>query len=314
MPLMHIDSSRFHRIKRISSPGGDNGALNAGIYLVRSVSSGNLYVEKRIRGRDINSGHAARETRALKACLSCPNIVDIIGVDSYIGSIYMSYCDQGALDGVIEQYRSRRKDIPEDFLWRVFLDISLALCYLLHGVNLDASDLDRGRPGRVEEDWNVIHHRDIKPGNIFLSAEPGRTYPRAVLGDFGCSLMLWDVGPHGTRCLTSRQAPAFAPPESPGYSNGGDVYQLGLVMHCLARLTQVPDYDTAFLRARPVPSREYSDRLACVVKGCLKRRPEERMRAGDLPIWVYEQRNRWRMGNGGRVRNPLPGWATEGRR
>jgi hypothetical protein len=43
----------------------------------------------------------------------------------------MQYCELGSLDGLISRISKRAERLPdEDFLWKVFWDMSLALAFL----------------------------------------------------------------------------------------------------------------------------------------------------------------------------------------
>ncbi|KAF2179768.1 kinase-like protein [Zopfia rhizophila CBS 207.26] len=282
---------RFKTLKQLNTvKGGDNGALNEGIFLVQSRRSGQLYIEKRIKERDIRDGHGDRERRALKQC-DHPNIVAFIGsnFDTHYGygSIYMQHCDLGALDTLIKRLKRHGRYVPEGFVWRVFFQLSLALCYLMHGVDAKAAIINRCNIEPVYG-WNHICHRDIKPGNVFLASEsdPRQKYPRVMLGDFGCSVLIDDIDARVACELTSRQARSFSPPESPEYSRRGDVYMVGLVIHCLCRLLEVPERDKWHLREKPVGS-YYSNHLTKVVKTCVRKHPNDRPSTAELPEMVY---------------------------
>jgi len=95
----------------------------------------------------------------------------------------MELCSGGDLSQLIQRFRDANKDpsegqkhspasqithqphqyIQEDFIWRIFTQIVLAL-YECHR----------------RKDKQVILHRDLKPSNIFLDKQQN-----AKLGDFG---------------------------------------------------------------------------------------------------------------------------------
>jgi NIMA (never in mitosis gene a)-related kinase len=130
----------------------------------------------------------------------------------------------------------RQETPPEGFMRHTLLELSEALSYFVHGARLDNFDADSILSGPPRT-WNAIVHRDIKPGNFFLTTSAsGNIYPRVVLGDFDCKLrrtlplnmnskltpVLGSVPEKHiyqgfTLEFTSRQAPTSRPPEHPNY-------------------------------------------------------------------------------------------------
>ncbi|KAF2492240.1 kinase-like protein, partial [Lophium mytilinum] len=211
------------------------GALNGGIFIVKSKSSGKLYIEKRFTSRDVRELHAKREVAYLRQLRGHPNIAQLKAFEldpRDTPRMYMEFYELGALDTLIDRYENKQVYLPEGFLWRVLLDVAKALRFCVYGIHKEDD--------KVDPDWDSILHRDIKPGNIFLT-DTGGLYPRSVLGDFGCGISMSDITTGLAKNeQVSRQARAFSPPECPKYDRRSDVYQLGLVIHCLARLLRVP--------------------------------------------------------------------------
>ncbi|KAF2865516.1 kinase-like domain-containing protein [Massariosphaeria phaeospora] len=300
----------FVVVKRLTKPeGGDHGACNSGIYLVKLKTTGKKYVEKRLGLRAIRNGFAQTEKDILKKCAHA-NIVDYKCSDldpAGLGyaSIYTQHYELGALDTLIDRFHDRgRHPIPERFLWKVLADMALALCYLATGV--DASQLRfAGRTAHRRSGWTPIVHQDIKPGNVFLTWKCETSqYPALVLGDVGCAVRRSEYA--GYRA----GAPAFYPPEGfAKFAVERDVYQLGLVVHCLAQLLRVPWEEGGLVREDPLGGTRYSGELGKVAKACLRRRGGERPRAGELPAALWEvAEGRRREGRG--VGVELPGWAV----
>ncbi|KAF2492242.1 kinase-like protein [Lophium mytilinum] len=274
-PVNPQEQHRYRVLKALSIEGGDNGACNAGIYLVQSNQSGRIYVEKRLKQRDVHDGHAGREVHALKQFRGQKNLCQIIHWElqpACIPRIYLEHYELGALDTLIERYKRRSMLLPQGFLYHTLGELSKALCFCVHGY------LPGGAAPVV---WNTIVHRDIKPGNVFLSTRGDGLYPRVVLGDFGCSVSERHIKEGIASPLVSRQAPAFAPPEAPSYSTRSDVFQVGLVLHCMARLIAVPDYH--LVASHQAIGTSYPESLQGVVAEMLRRDRKFRPSSQDLP-------------------------------
>ena len=97
-------------------------------------------------------------------------------VDKENTSIYlvMELCKGGDLSQLIKKCRDSEKPqfIGEDFIWRIFTQVVLAL-YECHR----------------RKNKQVILHRDLKPSNIFLDEKLD-----AKLGDFGFAKALGRQG------------------------------------------------------------------------------------------------------------------------
>lgn len=78
----------------------------------------------------------------------------------------MEYCQGGDLAKIIKKHKDAQKYISEEFIWKVFMQLVLAL-YECH-----------------KQDRKVLH-RDIKPHNIFLDS-----HKNVKLGDFGLAKAL----------------------------------------------------------------------------------------------------------------------------
>ncbi|KAF9737076.1 hypothetical protein PMIN06_001835 [Paraphaeosphaeria minitans] len=301
--------SSFSVIRHLTAE--QDGGFNQGILLVKHRRTAALYIEKRISPRAIRTGHAAREACALRTCHH-PHIISLVFADlnaaGYgFGSIYMSYCELGSLDGLLSRLARRSTFPPEGFLWKMLFDMATALCYLQTGLK-SSSLAQRGQPvSGCATAWDKILHRDIKPANIFLtfgnsSATSG--YPALVLGDFGASLMGRDKE---SELMTAFTKP-FAPPEEPRYSDTSDVYSLALSVYCVAALRGTPSRRES-VRADPAPG--YSRELRGVLGRMLRTMPGDRVEVGYLPYLVWREmtvvkRKRAARGLQG---ESLPSWA-----
>ncbi len=148
--------------------------------------------------------------------------------------LYYDFYNRGDLHDLIENYRDQWQQIPEEFLWHAYRQISEGLAFIHHGY-------DKRALCPPPAEWNPIIHGDVKPKNIFLgppdsfSNDPlAREYPSIVLGDFG----LADLHP-------SRRwgTPIWQPPELPMLSKKSDVWGAGAVIHALAHEGKPPILD-----------------------------------------------------------------------
>ncbi|KAJ4368021.1 hypothetical protein N0V83_006376 [Neocucurbitaria cava] len=299
--------SDYMVIKRLSS--SKLGGNNQGVFLVKSNITNKSYIQKLVGKTAIDAGDAQREVRAMQQSIAHPNIVhlEVWNLDYQklgYGSIIMQHCELGSLDMLIDQFNHHHKYLKDEgFLWKVLWDVSLALCFLYTGTDIVTTRTcanDRVAVP-IQRGWNRIFHRDVKPGNVFLTwkhagGQDKCPYPTAVLGDFGSSISDADIRVGRVRANTnSRGTPAFDPPESPMYDERSDVYAMGLILHCLARMQQVSVESPEFREYHPVPQ-TFRDRalLTYVLKKCLAVHPIGRPMPNELPFLVWNAYKGWR--------------------
>jgi serine/threonine protein kinase len=81
--------------------------------------------------------------------------------------IYMEYCGNGDLGGVIKNLKSKNQFAKEEFIWNIFSQIVRALYQCHYGRNAVALGQDTmgfNKPVQ-NRDESVILHRDLKPEN-----------------------------------------------------------------------------------------------------------------------------------------------------
>lgn len=88
--------------------------------------------------------------------------------------LFMDRANGGSLLDLIDVYEKNELYFPEAFVWDVFRNLIKA-CVILEQGSLD----------EPVEGWAPIYHFDISPANILLHTPAGRTWPNALLTDFG---------------------------------------------------------------------------------------------------------------------------------
>eukprot|EP01062_Namystynia_karyoxenos_P018885 TRINITY_DN17036_c0_g1_i1.p1 TRINITY_DN17036_c0_g1~~TRINITY_DN17036_c0_g1_i1.p1 ORF type:complete len:443 (+),score=124.66 TRINITY_DN17036_c0_g1_i1:89-1417(+) len=176
----------------------------------------------------------------------------IIDRESHRIFIIMEYCDHGDLAALIRRHRRSGTRCEEKLVWRVFLQLLLAL-----------SQCHNRKEGRVL-------HRDIKPANVFLDRDNN-----VKLGDFGLARTLSD----SQFAHTNVGTPYYMSPEltdGGAYDDKSDVWALGCVVYELCSLE--PPFAASSQLALAVKIREgryrplsdsYSPELAEAVGHCL---------------------------------------------
>lgn len=208
---------------------------------------------------------AAKKETKLLADLRHPYIVgyqESFHEDGWL-CIIMDYCEGGDVSSHIERARMQKHSIPEN---QVLLWLSQALLALKY----------------VHE--NHILHRDLKPGNLFITKAGD-----LKLGDFGISKVL-----SSTAAYTKTQigTPYYLSPEvckDQPYSWGSDIWALGCVVYQLCAL-RVP-FDATKLSElvrkichdpTPVLPSMYSKELRQIFSDMLIRDPQRRPSAAEL--------------------------------
>lgn len=114
-----------------------------------------------------------RSELRILASLRHPNIVSYLFAEDRSDikelHLYMEYCDGGDLLQVIKKLQSRpHQFVPEDFVWRVFAQLIVALYRCHNGVDPPEPGNDIFKPSVAktpDEKGRIILHRDLKPAN-----------------------------------------------------------------------------------------------------------------------------------------------------
>lgn len=199
-----------------------------------------------------------------------PNIVRYYDrlIDRANSKIYivMEYCEGGDMSGVIKKCKRDRDFLPEEIIWKIFMQISLAL-----------HDCHKRKDGK-------ILHRDLKPANIFLDSSMN-----VKLGDFGLSRMM---GQESEFAKTHVGTPYYMSPEQiteSRYNEKSDIWSLGCLLYEFASLC--PPFEALNAGALAVKIRagkveklptRYSEELQRVVNWMLSLDPNLRPSVEDL--------------------------------
>lgn len=230
------------------------------VFLVQRMADGQTYALKEMDVRSMSQAEredSANEIRLL-ASVSHANVIayNEAFLDGNRLCIIMEYAPDGDLAKIIKKHQMMKRPIPEDQIWRYFIQVVLGI-QALHGMK--------------------ILHRDIKPGNIMVF-ENGM----AKVGDLGIAKLLTKTAAAKTQIGT----PHYMPPEiwkNRPYSFTSDTWALGCLLYELSTLS-VPFEARSMSELRykvlrgtfpPLPS-TFSRDLAALVRDCLEPNPDKR--------------------------------------
>lgn len=246
--------------------------MSEAVNLVKSRTSGKLYVEKRVRTDGGNEKYARAEISALGRLGRESRHINFMvqyAFSHHFITFILEYCEGGSLRDKMTAYAMSKRTFSSDYLWHILVSIARGLAYMHFGI-LDAWD-----PRPVSSSWNTTCHLDLKLDNIFITSSDQRGgFPRVVIGDFGCVVTMQDIisGRASSKHQDAGNQDWFAPehlakvvgsrrtrlgPES-------DIWQAGAVIQCLAQF--LPEPDRGRLNSEyPVGSR-YSGMLNAMVE------------------------------------------------
>eukprot|EP00887_Chlorella_sp_A99_P000963 scaffold5.g963.t1 len=225
----------------------------------------------------------ARGEVAVLSSLSHPNIVQYHECFEENGQQYivMEFCQarrmhgagdgraEGDLERLIKGRQAQAAPLSEDEAMLYFVQVLLAL----HHVHGKASGARRG---------GGIIHRDVKPGNIFVS-QGGILR----LGDFGVRRAVKQTSSEQSVARTVAGTPSYFSPElvqGLSYNHKTDVWAAGCLLYELCALHRpfrgvcVSTVVVHILRGEypPLDERRYSPELRQLVGSLLRRNPEQR--------------------------------------
>ncbi|KAH3898766.1 related to Serine/threonine-protein kinase KIN3 [Saccharomycodes ludwigii] len=227
--LEKIGSGSFGSVRKVLD-------LSTNTYLVRKeIKFSHMSIKERQQ--------LINECKILSS-LKHPNIVEFVTFDYKDGVvyIYMEYCDGGDLSHLIRDFREKyKKKMPEYLIWRILVQISLALWRCHYGLDYPHLNLifDKVKKPESNNHDAIVIHRDIKPGNIFLTnIKDGYPFNEvmAKLGDFGLAKSLKSKNQFATTYVGT---PYYMSPEllkDKPYSPLSDVWSLGCCIYEMCSL------------------------------------------------------------------------------
>ena len=184
----------------------------------------------------------------------------------------MEYCENGDMAQLIKKCKAERDFVAEDVIWKIFMQILLALreCHY------------RGIKG------SKVLHRDLKPSNIFFDSNNN-----VKLGDFGLSKIIkGDETQTKNMAETNVGTPYYMSPEQiheNAYDEKTDIWSTGCVIYELVSL--IPPFTAKNHLALAqkiidgkidrIPER-YSEDLQQVIQSMLQVDPKNRPTVEDL--------------------------------
>ncbi|SCU83005.1 LANO_0B08086g1_1 [Lachancea nothofagi CBS 11611] len=206
--------------------------------------------------KEIQYGHMNSKERqqlisecAILSQLKHENIVEFYEWDSdkNVLYFYMEYCSNGDLSQMISHFKRERKYIPEKIVWSIMVQILSALYRCHYGTDLAPLDTIHDKMKVPVKGPNVVIHRDLKPGNIFLSTErvPDPAMASQTLdynkvsvklGDFGLAKSLGSSVEFATTYVGT---PYYMSPEvlmDQPYSPLSDIWSFGCVIYEMCTL------------------------------------------------------------------------------
>ncbi|KAL5009383.1 hypothetical protein ScPMuIL_014964 [Solemya velum] len=200
--------------------------------------------------------------------------------------IIMEYCEGGDLATLISKCRRDSIFVEEDFVWKMLIQITLAL-----------KECHRRKNGQA------VLHRDLKPANIFLDS-----HKNVKLGDFGLARVLH----HETSfAQTYVGTPYYMSPElvnNMSYNEKSDIWALGCMLYelCALRPPFTASNQTDLNRKIRIGEfsripKQYSDDLQAVLAKMLRVEVVQRPGIGEIltePFVSWRRSHLERRGSG----------------
>ncbi|CAK80352.1 unnamed protein product (macronuclear) [Paramecium tetraurelia] len=234
------------------------------VYKVRRKADKQTYVMKQINISKMNARmkNEALNEASILAKLDSSYIVKYYEsfIDKQLLCIVMEFCEGGDLHKLLKMQMGR--PLPENQVWRFFIQITLGLAFLHK---------------------NKVLHRDIKSMNIFLSKDQVR------IGDLGVAKLLNDQNNFANTMVGT---PYYLSPEmceEKPYNEKSDIWALGCVIYELCTFKHPFEANSQgalvlkIIRGRYEPiGQMYSQALAQLIDQCLQKDYRQRPDAFQL--------------------------------
>lgn len=203
-----------------------SGDCNRGIHRVQEQKkAGPTRLMKVLASEALYPGHSVREIGILTALRrGSANIVQ--SYDSHVPAdrhdlpwLVMEMCNAQSLYNRAKKYWKAQEDVPELFIWHVFIGLLEAVMYCHYGTG--------------GEDWDPIYHRDITLSNVLLHypTDDKTDYPQVKLADFGCAVTRSEATAKQLKVADMPEVcPSAIPPEGALAAKATDIYQVGAVI------------------------------------------------------------------------------------
>ncbi|KAJ9517846.1 hypothetical protein QJQ45_004112 [Haematococcus lacustris] len=208
------------------------------VYQVQRLSDGQLYALKEMDVRQMSQAEredSANEVRLLASVVH-PNVISYneAFLDGNRLCIIMEYAPDGDLAKVIKKWQALRRPMPEDLIWRYFIQARRGRSTGRGAA--EGAEARRRQSTLVVLGLAALHsmrilHRDIKPGNIMVMEGDV-----AKIGDLGIAKLL----KHTLAAKTQIGTPHYMPPEiwkNRPYAFFSDTWALGCILYEMATFT-----------------------------------------------------------------------------
>ena len=183
-------------------------------YKVLNEENNSIYVIKKIKLKNVKKDELKliKNEAEILSILNSENIVKYFDSfeDNESFNIIMEYCDGLDLRKYINDHKNSNDFIEKDIIYHIILEICKGLKEI-HNKNLI--------------------HRDLKPDNIFLTADL-----KFKIGDFGISKQLNNVNEYAQTQVGSLIYMAPEIINKKKYNNKVDIWSLGCIIHELCTL------------------------------------------------------------------------------
>ncbi|SCU86131.1 LADA_0D12508g1_1 [Lachancea dasiensis] len=271
---------------------------------VLQLSTGKIMVRKEIQYGHMNSKERQQliSECAILSRLKHENIVEFYEWDSdkNVLYFYMEYCSNGDLSQMISNFKKECKYIPEKVVWSITAQILTALYRCHYDSDLAPLETIYDKMKFPVKGSNVVIHRDLKPGNIFLSTGKPSDHPKTSqvldynkvsvkLGDFGLAKSLGSSVEFATTYVGT---PYYMSPEvlmDQPYSPLSDIWSLGCIIYEMCTLRPPFQAKTYIDLQRRIQAGKfdripdyYSNELQQVIDSCIN--PDIQSRASAFSL------------------------------